>query len=144
MVKAKGEADGLLACASSRGDLDIVISGDMDLLAMGTVSLWTPIEDGYQFREYVREEILKEINLTDWQFRSMCAVCFTEASQEQNQYDIYQAYQMMKVFKSLDVLRRKYPNWLTICLRTLDPFCYTIKRKNWLEHIFRNRLITRH
>ena len=114
MVKARGEADGLLASASSRGELDIVISGDMDLLAMGTTSLWTPIEDGYQFREYEREAILQELNLTDWQFRSMCAVCFTEASQEQNPYDIHQAYQMMKVFKSLDVLRRKYPTWLTV------------------------------
>jgi hypothetical protein len=112
MVKAKGEADGLLATASSRGELDIVISGDMDLIAMGTSHLWTPIEDGLQFREYVRDEILQILNLTDWQFRSMCAICFTEASQEQNNYDIQQAYQMLKVFKSLDVLRKKYPNYL--------------------------------
>ena len=114
MVKAKGEADGLLATASSRGELDIVISGDMDLIAMGTPRLWTPIEDGYQFREYDREGILQELNLTDWQFRSMCAICFTEASQEQNLYDIHQAYQMMKVFKSLDRLRQKYPTYLQV------------------------------
>lgn len=114
MVKAKGEADGLLAAASNCGDLDIIISGDMDLLAMGTQVLWTPIDDGYQFREYNRQMILQELRLTDWQFRSMCAVCFTEASQEQNTYDIQQAFQMLKVFRSLNVLRQKYPNWLTV------------------------------
>lgn len=114
MVKAKGEADGLLATASSRGELDIVMSGDMDLLAMGTPRLWTPIEDGLQFREYNREIILHELGLTDWQFRSMCAICFTETSQEQNKYDIQQAYQMMRVFKSLDRLRQKYPTYLQV------------------------------
>ena len=143
MVKAKGEADGLLATASSRGDLDIVISGDMDLLAMGTRSLWTPIEDGYQFREYTRDAILEELHLTDWQFRSMCAICFTEASQEQNQYDIHQAYQMMKVFKSLDRLRQKYPNYLQVWPEEATHMFYrpTDKIEPWIRedqlHIYK-------
>jgi hypothetical protein len=114
MVKAKGEADGLLSAASAKGDLDIVISGDMDLIAMGTKILWTPLEDGIHFREYNREELLKELNLGDWQFRSLCAMCFTEASQEQNPISIQQAYQLMKVFRSLSVLKQKYPTWLTV------------------------------
>jgi hypothetical protein len=114
MVKAKGEADGLLSAASVKGDLDIVISGDMDLIAMGAKLLWTPLEDGIHFREYNREDILKELNLGDWQFRSLCAMCFTEASQEQNPVSIQQAYQLMKVFRSLTVLKQKYPNWLTV------------------------------
>jgi hypothetical protein len=114
MVKAKGEADGLLAAMSARGDLDIVISGDMDLLAMGTRIIWTPLEDGIHFREYNRENILKELNMTDWQFRSLCAMCFTETSQEQNNFSIQQAYQMLKVFRSLSVLKQKYPSWLIV------------------------------
>lgn len=114
MVKASGEADGLLAAMSSKGDLDIVMSGDMDLLAMGAKVLWTPTEEGYEFREYNREVILKELTMTDWQFRTLCALCFTEASQEQNTLNIQQAYQMLKVFKSLSVIKQKYPEWLTI------------------------------
>jgi hypothetical protein len=114
MVKAKGEADGLLAAMSAKGDLDIVISGDMDLLAMGAKILWTPHEDGLNFCEYNREFILKELNLGDWQFRSLCAMCFTESSQQQNNFPIYQAYQMLKVFRSLSVLKEKYPEWLTV------------------------------
>lgn len=114
IVKAKGEADGFLAAASNVGNLDIVISGDMDLLAMGAVCLWTPLEDGLQFREYNREKILEELRLDNWQFRSMCAMCFTEASQEQNKFSIQQAHQMLRVFRSLTVLKQKYPDWLTV------------------------------
>jgi hypothetical protein len=114
MVKAKGEADGFLAAASSCGNLDLVLSGDMDLLAMGAKVLWTPTDDGYSFREYTRESILKELDLSDWQFRSMCAICFTESCEEQNVFDIRQAYQSIKVFRSLTTLQNKYPHWLKV------------------------------
>jgi hypothetical protein len=114
MVKAQGEADGLLASMSARGDLDIVISGDMDLLAMGARILWTPLEDCIHYREYNRDGILQELGMSDWQFRSLCAMCFTETSQEQNNFNIQQAYQMLKVFRSLTVLKQKYPQWLTV------------------------------
>lgn len=114
MVKAQGEADGLLAAMSACGDIDIVISGDMDLLAMGAKIQWTPVGDGYQFREYNRDAILQELNLTDYQFRSMCAMCFTEASEKLNSIDIQRAYHSMKVFRSLAVIQKKYPEWLQV------------------------------
>lgn len=114
MVKAKGEADGFLAAASCCGDLDLVISGDMDLLAMGTKVLWTPTEDGVHFREYNRDSILQTLNLTDWQMRSMCAICFTEASEEQNALDIRQAYQSMRVYRSITVMQAKHREWLKV------------------------------
>lgn len=114
MVKAKGESDGLLAAMSASGDVDIVISGDMDLLVMGAKVLWTPVGDGYQFREYVREEILDQLKLTDYQFRSMCAMCFTEASEKLNAIDIQRAYHSMRVFRSLSAIRYKYPQWLDV------------------------------
>jgi 5'-3' exonuclease len=109
MVKAKGEADGLLAAASSCGDLDIVISGDMDLLAMGSKILWTPSDDGYNFLEFNREIILQELNLGDWQFRSLCALCFTEASEETNKINILQAYQLLKVYRNITNLKNRHP-----------------------------------
>jgi hypothetical protein len=114
MVKAKGEADGLLAAASACGELDIVISGDMDLLAMGAKVLWTPLENGLEFREYNRDVILQELGFGDWQFRSLCAMCFTETSQQQNAFTIQQAYHMLKVFRNLSTLKEKYPDWLTV------------------------------
>jgi 5'-3' exonuclease len=114
MLKAKGEADGLLAAMSSCDDLDLVISGDMDLLAMGAKVLWTPVGDGYQFREYNREVILSDLKLSDYQFRSMCAMCFTEASETVNSIDIQRAYHSMKIFRSITAIQKKYPTWLEV------------------------------
>jgi 5'-3' exonuclease len=114
IVKAKGEADGFLAAASYIGDLDIVISGDMDLIAMGAQIMWAPVEDGTNFNEYRRDTILQELKMSDWQFRSMCAICFTETSLEQNPFPIQQAHQLLKVFRSLDKLKEKYPNHLKV------------------------------
>jgi hypothetical protein len=134
MVKAKGEADGLLAASSSCGHLDLVVSGDMDLLAMGAKVLWTPLEDGYTFREYNRESILEELELTDWQFRSMCAICFTESSEQQNKFDIYQAYQSIRVFKSLTTLQYKYPHWLQVWPTESHIFYRTIDQVDpWIR-----------
>ena len=133
MVKAKGEADGLLAAMSACDDVDIVISGDMDLLTMGAKVLWTPVGDGYQFREYNREHILEELGLTDYQFRSMCAMCFTEASEKVNTIDIQRAYQSMKVFRSLTVIRNKYPQWLEVWPEDSHIFFRSVDRvEPWL------------
>jgi len=112
MVKAKSEADGLLASMCATGVLDIVISGDMDLLAMGSKLLWTPIDDGLSFREYNREEILQKLSLGDYQFRSMCAMCFTEASADPTIFDIRQAYQAMRLFRNITTIKYKHPEWL--------------------------------
>ena len=81
---------------------------------MGTKILWTPHEDGFTFCEYDREKILNELHLGDWQFRSLCAMCFTEASQKQNEVSIQQAYHMLKVFRNLTSLKLKYPEWLAV------------------------------
>ena len=101
MVKAKSEADGLLASMGANGVLDIVISGDMDLLAMGAGILWTPLEDGLSFNEFNREIIMDKLSLSDYQFRSMCAMCFTEASADPTIFDIRQAYQAIRLFRSI-------------------------------------------
>lgn len=114
MVKAKAEADGLLAAMSANNVLDIVISGDMDLLAMGAKSLWTPVDNGLSFREYIREDILQKLSLGDYQFRSMCAMCFTEATAEPNIFDIRQAYQAMRLFRNLTTIQKKHSDWLKV------------------------------
>ncbi len=114
MVKAKGEADGLLAAAASVGDLDIVISGDMDLLAMGARCLWTPVGAGLQFREYNRDQILQDLELGDYQFRSMCAICYTEASEVINTFTIQQAYQAIRYLRNLTTIKQKHPEWLQV------------------------------
>jgi hypothetical protein len=44
----------------------------------------------------------------------MCAVCFTEASEEQNAIDIRLAYHSMKIYRSLTVLQEKHKDWLKV------------------------------
>jgi hypothetical protein len=112
MIKAKGEADSLLAAMSAKGDIDLVISGDMDLVAMGAKLVWAPQEDGYKFCEFDREMILDKLNMTDWQFRTMCAMCFTEAGHEHNSHSVQKVYDMIQRYKSIELLRKKNPSWL--------------------------------
>lgn len=114
MVTAKGEADGLLATLCARGDLDLVISGDMDLLAMGAKSLLTPVGEGLQFREYNREQILEDLELGNYQFRSMCAICYTEASEVINTFTVQQAYQAIRYLRNLATIKEKHPDWLQV------------------------------
>jgi 5'-3' exonuclease len=112
MIKAKGEADSLLAAMSAKGDIDLVISGDMDLVAMGAKLMWAPQEDGYKFCEFDREMILDKLSMTDWQFRTMCAMCFTEAGHEYNSQSVQKVYDMIQRYKSIELLRKKNPTWL--------------------------------
>lgn len=134
MVKAKSEADGLLASMCANGVLDIVISGDMDLLAMGSKLLWTPIDDGLSFREYNREDILQKLNLGDYQFRSMCAMCFTEASADPTLFDIRQAYQAMRLFRNITTIKLKHSDWLKTWPDDNHIFYRSIsKPEDWLR-----------
>ena len=54
----------------------------MDLLVMGSSSLCVPSGDGTEFRVFHRESVLKQLKLTDRQFREMCAMCFTETQEK--------------------------------------------------------------
>jgi len=134
MIKATTEADGLLAAMSNRGDIDIVISGDMDVFAMGTKQLYAPTGDGTSFMVFEREEILKELDLTDYQFRSMCAMCFTEMREEQEYLDVRQAYQGLRVFRSFDVLKKKHPEWLKVWPQDDHIFYHSVDTlEEWLR-----------
>jgi hypothetical protein len=134
MIKAKSEADGLLASMCANNVLDIVISGDMDLLAMGAKTLWTPIEDGLTFREYTREDILQKLSMGDYQFRSMCAMCFTEASADPTIFDIRQAYQAMRLYRNITTIKQKHPEWLKIWPEDSHIFYRSIdKPEEWLR-----------
>jgi hypothetical protein len=72
------------------------------------------VDDGLTFREYNRESLLYKLNLGDYQFRSMCAMCFTEASADPTIFDIRQAYQAMRLFRNLTTIKQKHPDWLKI------------------------------
>ncbi len=78
-LNATGEADNVLAYFSKRGELDAVISNDLDLLARGVKVLLVPENyalpgdiDGW--KEYVLSDILDKAKITYSQFVDMCVL----------------------------------------------------------------------
>jgi 5'-3' exonuclease len=122
LLKSKGEADPLLVGLATAGELDIVISGDMDLLVLGVPILWCPIGTTNTFHVFNRERILEDIGLTDIQFRSFCAMCCTDYTDSSQKLEILKAYQSMRVYKSMAVIKEKYPNWLNDWPTQSHPF----------------------
>jgi len=112
LLKSKGEADSLLVSMAVNGELDVVISGDMDLLVLGLPLQWCPNGDGISFREFRRETILDELGLSDIQFRSFCAMCSTDYTQEEQYLDIRTAYHGIRVFKTIKNVEARHPEWL--------------------------------
>jgi hypothetical protein len=113
LLKAVGEADTLLTSLAIRNDIDIVISGDMDLLVLGSPLQYVPFDDGYKFYAFDRREILQKIGINDAQFRIFCAMCSTEsATSSLTIPDIRKAYHGIRICKTLDSLKSRHNDWL--------------------------------
>jgi 5'-3' exonuclease len=122
LLKSKGEADPLLVGLATAGELDIVISGDMDLLVLGVPVLWCPIGTTNNFHTFNREKVLLDLGLTDLQFRSFCAMCCTDYIHADQRLEILKAYQSMRVYKNIATIKEKHPNWLNEWPTQSHPF----------------------
>lgn len=109
ILKCKGEADWLLTSLSYYDEVDIVISGDMDLLVLGTKLQYVPIQDGTQFQVFNRIHVLSELGINDIQFKSFCAMCSTE---KESHLDIRDAYHGIRVYKTIENLKKLHESWL--------------------------------
>lgn len=115
LLKAIGEADTLLTSLAMRKEIDFVISGDMDLLVLGTPLQYVPFEDGLQFYVFQRDVVLGSLKIYDDQFRSFCAICSTESKGASGSIpDIRTAYHGIRIFKNLENLKQKHSGWLEI------------------------------
>ena len=112
LLKSKGEADFLLVSLAAYKDIDIVISGDMDLLVLGVKYQWSPNIDGKTFRIFDRDVILNELGINDAQFRSFCAMCSSDYTKEEQRLDINHAYHGIRIYKTIDSLKDKHKDWL--------------------------------
>jgi hypothetical protein len=110
ILKCKGEADWLLTSLSMYDKVDIVISGDMDLLVLGTKVQYVPIYDGTSFHVFHRDQILSELDITDTQFRSFCAMC---SSEKEERLDIRSAYHGIRIYKTIKNLKLVHESWLS-------------------------------
>lgn len=122
LLKSKGEADPLLVSLATAAELDIIISGDMDLLVLGVTELWYPLGITNNFCKFDRNKILEDLKLTDMQFRSICAMCCTDYVNTDQKLDILSAYQAMRVYKSLTNIKEKHAAWLSEWPTQSHPF----------------------
>ena len=133
ILKSKGEADSLLVSLAEYGNIDAVISGDMDLLVLGVKYQYAPQGDG-SFRLFDRDIILEELGINDEQFRSFCALCSLDYSKQEQTLDIRNAYHGIRVFKNLTNLKLRHPEWLKEWPETTHPFFQAnLKPEEWIK-----------
>jgi 5'-3' exonuclease len=81
-VTALGEADDLLASLCSRGDIDAVLSTDMDMLARRVPRLIIPETDDARILSEIRQEdVLRGLGLTYDQFVHACVLMGSDYSE---------------------------------------------------------------
>lgn len=110
MLKSTEEADELLVALNKEGDIDIVISGDTDLLRLGAKCLWVPKDDnGYEYTELDYNTVLRNLNLTEDQFQDMCILSGGVPQIQMNtRLDIRKAWSYIRLYGSLDKVARKH------------------------------------
>lgn len=112
LMKAVGEADSLLTALAVEGNLNLVISGDMDLVVLGTPQQLVPQGDGYEFVHFHRKQILGSLRIYDDQFRTFCAMCSSEYGTASGTLDIRKAYCGIRVYGNMSKLKNAHGDWL--------------------------------
>ena len=113
LIKSTIEADTLLAQLSKEKYIDFVISGDMDLLALGTEYLCIPHEhDDNKLYVVQRSNFLQFINLDDNTFRQLCALCSTDVKKQGQPPSFQEALPYFQKYKNIETLRAKYPDYV--------------------------------
>ncbi len=112
LIKSTVEADSLLAQLSQKRHLDFVISGDMDLLALGTQCLCIPYSTDDRFYLVHRDKFLEFLELDDTSFRQLCALCSTDVKKSRQPPSFQEALPYFQKYKNLETLRAKYPDYV--------------------------------
>jgi 5'-3' exonuclease len=112
LIKSTVEADSLLAQLSQKKYLDYVISGDMDLLALGASCLCIPYSTDDRFYVVHRTQLLSFLQLDDNSFRQLCAVCSTDVKKSGQPPSFQEALPYFQKYKNIETIRKKYPDYV--------------------------------
>lgn len=108
MLKSMGEADELLVALVKEGDIDIIITGDTDVIRLGGERVWIPtLYDDTQFNEYKLSTILQSLRLTNIQFQDLCILCGIDCLRGSNSFEIKKSYNYISIYGSLENLRTR-------------------------------------
>jgi len=105
-MNANGEADNVLAYMARKGQLDAVMTNDMDLLARGVNNLLVPkglavIGDNNEWVSYNLKSILKEAGITYSQFLEMCILMGSDYTNHKLSLRFIESYNVIKYKGSL-------------------------------------------
>lgn len=112
LVKSEREADTLLASLATHDKFDWVISGDLDLLALGVPNLLIPLQDDI-YCEYLHLQynvVLEALRLSGHQFKQLCAICCTDSAMRTIPPNISQVYPYIRKYRDIHNVRRNAPH----------------------------------
>lgn len=113
MLKSTEEADELLVSLQLNNEIDVIISGDTDLIRLGAQRLWVPTDDiGEQFIELGLDRVLKKLNMSEQQFQEVCVLTGgVPHIVVQRHVDIRKAWSWIRVYGSIRSLVEKHPGY---------------------------------
>jgi len=133
-MNANGEADNVLAYMARKGQLDAVMTNDMDLLARGVNNLLVPkglaaIGDNNEWVSYNLTSILKEAGINYSQFLDMCVLMGSDYTNHKLSLRFIESYNVIKYKGNLQ-------HFLKI-MNVKDTSCYE-KALNILKGVYDN------
>ncbi len=105
LIIAEEEADSTLA----KGDYDVVISSDSDLLILGVKALWIP---GKHTQEILRDDFLNILGLEGEQLYQLAYMCGCDV-QPRKIVDIQSAVSLLRFYGSLFKVYERLPTTIT-------------------------------
>lgn len=109
------EAEALGAYLSREGRVNGIMTSDTDVLAYGATNFYKDINTskGTIIRINM-EKLLKELDMTQYQFRDMCIMCGTDYNKNIPKIGPMKAYSLMKEHKNIDEMATQTQKDVTI------------------------------
>ena len=108
-IQAECEADAICAELVRRGEVDLVMSDDMDLLVDGTQILLRDFHiNSYTVTEYNVENILLNLGFTRRQWIDFCILCGCDYTKRIHGLGPQKAYSMIRELGTLPAVLEKY------------------------------------
>jgi len=127
MLKSSQEADDLLVALIKERDIDVIISGDTDLIRLEAAKILVPSEDD-TFLELNYSNILTQLNISGEQFHEMCILTGGVASIEvKRNIDIRKAWTWIRIYGSIENLVMRHNDWWPCNWTILKRKIYELK-----------------
>jgi 5'-3' exonuclease len=151
MLKSIEEADELLVALIRENDIDVVITGDTDIIRLGALRVWMPTNDNAtQFLEFNSAKLFKKLGITWEQFQEVCILCGGNGMgfDDTRRIDIRKAYNWIRVYGSIDGIIKRHFDWWPCDFRNIheriaDAIAFTKNNTvaQWVRDDEKDRLI---